>query len=171
MVKFYSTKITIFIKSKENLRFRRLAPLLVPIDVCVMMHDEGTASDVTIGMWRHNEQVTNHKRNDDPWFLLPKQLSHTVYKSCYAVEWMLLRKYVQVMPWNLKKLPIINLNSTIISKRCVFGLVTWPWRLPEEWPEACGSLTMVGAGTMHGFGTDPIRNLIIWCAESQDQVN
>ena len=34
--------------------------------------------------------------------------------------------------------------------------------LPEEWPEACGSLTVVGAGTKHGFGTDPIRNPTIW---------
>ena len=26
-----------------------------------------------------------------------------------------------------------------------------PRRLPEEWPEACGILTVVGAGIMHGF--------------------
>ena len=43
-----------FTKSKENLRFRRLVPLFVPIGVCVTTHDDGTASDVTIGMWRHN---------------------------------------------------------------------------------------------------------------------
>ena len=48
----------------------------------------------------------------------------------------------------------VNLKATKISKRCVFILVTWPWWLPEEWPEACGSLTVVGAGTKHGFGTD-----------------
>ena len=53
--------------------------------------------------------------------------------------------------------PFINFQATKISKRCVFVLATWPWRLPGEWPEACGSLTVVGAGTMHGFGTDPIR--------------
>ena len=45
----------------------------------------------------------------------------------------------------------INLNATKISKRCIFVLVTWPWQLPEEWPEACSSLTVVGAGTMHGL--------------------
>ena len=59
-------------KSKGNLRFRRLVPLFVPIGVCVTTHDDGTASDVTIGMWRHNQQVTNHERNGKPWFSLPK---------------------------------------------------------------------------------------------------
>ena len=39
-----------FTKSKGNLRFRRLVPLFVPIGVCVTTHDDGTASDVTIGM-------------------------------------------------------------------------------------------------------------------------
>ena len=61
-----------FTKSKGNLRFRRLVPLFVPIGVCVTMHDDGTACDATIGMWRHNEQVTNHERNGKPWFSLPK---------------------------------------------------------------------------------------------------
>ena len=61
-----------FTKNKENLRFRRLIPLFVPIGVCVTTHDDGTASDVTIGMWRHNQQVTNHERNGKPWFSLPK---------------------------------------------------------------------------------------------------
>ena len=61
-----------FTKSKGNLRFRRLVPLFVPIGVCVMTHDDGTASDVTIGMWRHNQQATNHERNGKPWFSLPK---------------------------------------------------------------------------------------------------
>ena len=61
-----------FTKSKGNLRFRRLVPLFVPIGVCVTTHDDGTDSDVTIGMWRHNQQVTNHERNGKPWFSLPK---------------------------------------------------------------------------------------------------
>ena len=61
-----------FTKSKGNLRFRHLVPLFVPIGVCVTTHDDGTASDVTIGMWRHNQQVTNHERNSKPWFSLPK---------------------------------------------------------------------------------------------------
>ena len=52
-----------------------------------------------------------------------------------------------------------------------FCLVTWPWRLPEEWPEACGSWTVVDAGTMHGFGTDLIRNPTIWLVDNLDQVN
>ena len=39
---------------------------------------------------------------------------------------------------------------------------------PEEWPEG---LTVVGAGTKHGFGTDPIRNPVIWLVESRNQVN
>ena len=61
-----------FIKSKGNLLFRRLVPLCVPIVVCATPLDDGTASDVTIGMWRHNQQSTNHERNGEPWFSLPK---------------------------------------------------------------------------------------------------
>ena len=61
-----------FTKSEGNLHFRRLIPLFVPIGVCVTTHDDGTASDVTIGMWRHNQQVTNLERNGKPWFSLPK---------------------------------------------------------------------------------------------------
>ena len=61
-----------FTKSKGNLRFRRLVPLFVPIGVCVTTHGDGTAGDVTIGMRRHNQQATNHERNDKPWFSLPK---------------------------------------------------------------------------------------------------
>ena len=61
-----------FTKSKGNLRFRRLVPLFVPIGVCITTHCDGTASDVTIGMWRHNQQATNQERNGKPWFSLPK---------------------------------------------------------------------------------------------------
>ena len=43
------------------------------------------------------------------------------------------------------------------STRCVFVLVAWPLRLPEEWPEACGSLTVVGARTMHGLALSQLR--------------
>ena len=39
-----------FTKSKGNLRFQRHVSLFVPIGVCVTTHDDGTASDVTIGM-------------------------------------------------------------------------------------------------------------------------
>ena len=88
-----------FTKNKGNLRFRRLVPLFVPIGVCVTTHDDGTASDVTIGLWRHNQQATNHERNGKPWFSLSKKLSHVICKCWYAVEWMIIRKYVQVMPW------------------------------------------------------------------------
>ena len=61
-----------FTKSKGNLRFRRLVPLFVPIGVCVTTHDDGTASEGTIGLWRHNQQATNHERNGKPWFSQPK---------------------------------------------------------------------------------------------------
>ena len=61
-----------FTKSKGNLRFRRLAPLFVPIGVCITTHDDRTASDVTIGVWRHNQQAMNHERNGKPRFSLPK---------------------------------------------------------------------------------------------------
>ena len=37
-----------------------------------LRNDAGTASDVTIGMWRHNQQATNHERNGKPWFSFPK---------------------------------------------------------------------------------------------------
>ena len=95
-----------FIKSKENLRFRRLLPLFVPIGVCVTTHGDGTARYVTIGMWRHNQQATKHERNGEPWFSLSKLLSHVIYKWWYVVEWIILRKYLQVVPWNQKKLLI-----------------------------------------------------------------
>ena len=67
--------------------------------------------------------------------------------------------------------PFVKLWTTKISKRFAFVLDTWSWRLPEEWPEACGSITVVGAGTMPGFGIHPIRNPTIWLAESGNQVN
>ena len=61
-----------FTKSKGNLRLRRLVPLFVPIGVCITTHEDGTANYVTIGMWRHNQQATNHERNGNPWFSLSK---------------------------------------------------------------------------------------------------
>ena len=61
-----------FTKSKRNLHFPHLAPLFVPITICVTTHDDGTASDVAIGMWCHNQQATNHERNGKPWFSLPR---------------------------------------------------------------------------------------------------
>ena len=53
----------------------------------------------------------------------------------------------------------VKLKAKKISKQCDFVLVTWPWRLPEEWPEACGSWTVVGAGTMHVLA---LTQLGIW---------
>ena len=41
----------------------------------------------------------------------------------------------------------------------------------EKWPEACVSLTGVGAGTMHVSCIDPIKNPTIWFAESRNQVS
>ena len=61
-----------FIESKENLHFRRPVPLFVPFGFCATTHDEGTASDVTIGMRRHNQQAIKHERNGDLGFSLPK---------------------------------------------------------------------------------------------------
>ena len=61
-----------YTKTEGNLRFRRLVPLFVPIGVCVTTHEDGTASDATIGLWRHNQQATNHERNGKPWFSLSK---------------------------------------------------------------------------------------------------
>ena len=75
------------------------------------------------------------------------------------------------MPRIWKKLHICKIKRHENFEAMCFVLVTWPWRLPEEWPEACGSLTVVGAGTKHGFGIDPIRNPTIWLAESRNQVN
>ena len=40
----------------------------------------------------------------------------------------------------------VNLKAMKILKWCIFVLVTQPWWLPEEWPEACSSLLVVGAG-------------------------
>ena len=88
-----------FYKKQGKLAFRRLVPLFVPIGICVTTHDDGTASDVTIDMWHHNQQATNHEHNGKPWFSLPKSLSHVICKWWYAVEWMIIQKYAQVMPW------------------------------------------------------------------------
>ena len=60
--------------------------------------------------------------------------------------------------------------ATKISKRCV---LFWS-RGPDGYRKndrMCGSLTVVGAGTKHGFGIDPIRNPTIWLVESRNQVN
>ena len=48
-----------FIKSKGNLRFRRLASLCVPIGVCVTTHGDGIASDVTINSLRTPSAMAN----------------------------------------------------------------------------------------------------------------
>ena len=157
--------------SKGNLRFRRLVPLFVPIGVCATTHDDGTASDVTIGLWRHNQQATNPERNGKPWFSLPKKLSHVICKWWYAVEWMIIRKYVQVMPWFYKKLHICKSkgHENFEAMRYCFGHMSLmaTWRMTGS----VRSLTLVGAGTNRGFGTDPIRNPTIWLVGSRDQVN
>ena len=75
------------------------------------------------------------------------------------------------MPWISKKLHIRKIKGHENFEAMRFVLVTLSWRLPEKWPEACGSLTVVGAGTKHGFGIGPIRNPTIWLAESRNQVN
>ena len=54
---FFSTTITILQKARGTCVFDIL---FVPIGICVAMHDDGTASDITIGVWRHNQQATNH---------------------------------------------------------------------------------------------------------------
>ena len=55
----------------------------------------------------------------------------------------------------------VNLDdiASKMSKRYVYVSVTSPWLLLEELAEACGNLIMVRAGTMHGFGTDPITDI------------
>ena len=99
------------------------------------------------------------------------QSSHVICKWWYAFKWMIIRNMYKCCHKSRRNYTFVNLKATKISKRCVYILVTWPWRLTEEWPEACGSLTVVGAGTKHGFGTDPIRNPTIWLVESRNQVN
>ena len=97
---------------------------------------DGTTSDVTIGMWRHTQPVTN-----------------------------------QVMPWYWKKLPIYKSKDPENFAAMHFLLVMWSRQLPDEWPEACISLIVVGAGIMHDFGDDPIKNQAIWLVKSQNQGN
>ena len=60
--------------------------------------------------------------------------------------------------------PFINVKATKVQKSCVFVLVTWPWQLPEEWPEACSSLTVVGAGTVLALTQLGIRQSDRWRA-------
>ena len=160
-----------FSKSKENLRFLRLVPLFVPITVCVTTNDDGTAIDVTIGMWRHNQRHEPRAQ----WRTLA--FTPKVAKPCnlqvMICHWANhITKICISDAMNLKEIThCINLKATKISRQCVFGLVMWPWRLLEKWLEACNSLTVVGAGTMHGFGTGPIRNPTIWLVESRNQIN
>ena len=52
--------------SKENLPFWRLVPLFLT------RHDDGATSDVTFHVWRHIQQATSHKCNDELYFSLPK---------------------------------------------------------------------------------------------------
>ena len=160
-----------FLKSKENLCFRRFVPLFVPIGVRIMMYDEGTASYITIGMWHNNQQATNHSAAVNLGFNCQCSLTMSFTSDDMPLnEWY----YENMYKWcheTHRNYPYINPKATKISKRGFFVLVTWPWWLPAEWPEVCGSLTVVGAGTMHGFGTEPIRNPTIWLAESQNQVN
>ena len=49
-------------KRKESLRIWRILPQFVPIGVFITTNDDGIGSDVTIGMWRYNQQVTNPER-------------------------------------------------------------------------------------------------------------
>ena len=77
-----------------------------------MMHDDGTASDVTIGVWRDNQQATNHERNDNPeWYY------KNMYKWCHETR---------------RNHPLLNLNATKVSKLGVFASDTWPWRFPKN---------------------------------------
>ena len=130
-------------------------------------------------LWRHNCYVTSQSTGHEPRTqrrtLVPK-----VAQSSLAIQFtrddMPSNKwyYENMNKWSHEtrgNYPFINFQATKISKRCVFVLATWSWRLPGEWPEACGSLTVVGAGIMHCFGTDPIRNPTIWLVESRNQVN
>ena len=49
---------------------------------------------------------------------------------------MIIRKYVPVMPWIQTKLLICKSKGHENFGVMRFVLITWPWRLPEEWPEA-----------------------------------
>ena len=106
----YSTTITILQKSKGNLRIRRLVPLFVPIGVCVTTHDDGAASDVTIGMWRHNQQATNHERNGKPCLFTPQ-----ICKWWYAVEWMIYENMYKWCHESKRNYTLVNLKATKIS--------------------------------------------------------
>ena len=158
-------------KSNGNLRFRPLVSLFVSIGVCVTTYNDGTVSDVTIGMWHHNHKPRTNSATVNLGFHFQNTLAMLFTSDDMPLsEW-----YNENMSkWcheSRKNYTFINLKATKISKRCGFVLVTWPWWLPEEWPKACGSLNVVGAGTMHGFGTEPIRNPTIWLVESRKQVN
>ena len=59
----YKWSISILPRSQFYTRHGKLAfstssTAVRPIDVCVTTHDDGTASDVTIGMWHHNHYPT-----------------------------------------------------------------------------------------------------------------
>ena len=109
-----------------------------------------TSTTAKVGFCPQNSSAMQFTSDDMP---LNEIFYENMYKWCHESR----RNYA-----------FINLRATKISKRCVFVLITWPWRLPEEWHDASGNLTMIGAGTMHGFGTGPIRNPTIWLVESRN---
>ena len=80
---------------------------------------------------------------------------------------MILRKYIKWYHEILRNYNITNLNTTKISKRCVFGRVTLT---VEGWLKVCSNLTVFGPGTMHVFCTDTIRNPTISLVESWNRV-
>ena len=89
-----------FIKSKENLRFRRLASLFVPIGVCVMTHNDGTASDVTIGVWLHNGPLARYAKlrlhmRRECWKRFPRRSAFAIPTWITARAWRTCRDACQ----------------------------------------------------------------------------
>ena len=94
--------------------------------------------DVTINRPRTTSATANLGFHSQSSFI------HVICKWWYAVEWMIIRKYVQMMPWSRRNYTFVNLQATEISKRCVWSrgpdgyrkndrkrAVVWPWLVLE----------------------------------------
>ena len=135
-----------FTKSKGNLHFQCRVPLSVPISVCVTTHDDGTASYVTIGMLRHNQQATTTSAMANLGFHFQNSLAMLLASDEMLLnEWL----YANMYNWcheSRRNYTFVKLKATKISKGCVLfwscgpdgyrkndrkRAIVWPWLVLE----------------------------------------
>ena len=69
-----------------------------------MTHNDVAASDVAVGMWRHNQEATNHERNGEPCPPPPPPvLSPTQFVMRQSDLWI-----AGITPWCGRSIPATN---------------------------------------------------------------